>query len=351
MITTPARILISRDALWHNYTYLKKKANTSVACVVKANGYGLGVENVVPVFNEAGCQDFFVAHVSEGIAARQHTKHNIYVLHGFDPAHAAAFEAYHLIPVLSDLAQISAWGQRGPCVWHIDTGMNRLGIRPEELDAALNIRGCDPTYILSHLISSEEPDNPINRIQLSLFLQCREKLKASLPHTRYTLSNSSGIFLGPDFHFDMVRPGYALYGGNPLPHTKNPMRNVVSVKIRINNIHKGFAGETVGYNQTHTLRRDSLLAVVEYGYADGLLRTASNRGAFYIDDFACRILGRVSMDLTVIDITDCPIDVKIGDEVELLGTHQTLDQLADICQTNGWEILTRLSSRAQRIIV
>ncbi len=354
MITHPtSRIFISRDALKANYFALKNMVapTVAVASVIKANGYGLGVEVVVNVFEQQGCEDFFVASLEEGVTLRAHTQKNIYILNGFHGAQKELFQHYRLIPILSHLKQIEEWGHEGECVWHIDTGMNRLGLRFEELDSALDLKTIPPVYILSHLSSSEEKDSPANQNQLHFFQACKEKLRPHFPNAKYTLSNSSGIYRGEDFHFDMVRPGYALYGGNPCPGEPNPLRNVVTVEARINQIHQGFKGEPVGYNQTHILKRDTLLAVVDYGYADGLLRTASNRGQFIVAGHACPIVGRVSMDLTVIDITDCPTPPQVGDYAALINDEQTIDDVAVMCQTNGWHILTTLSRRAQYVII
>jgi alanine racemase len=232
-------------------------------------------------------------------------------------------------------------------VLHIDTGMRRLGLSASEvakLDKDL-LRSIDLRYVMSHLACADEPAHEMNRRQLKDFAALTDAL--GVP-SRKSFANSSGIFLGQDFHFDQARPGCALYGINPQPENKNPMRQPVALKARILQIREGVAGETVGYSATYKLKQPEKLATISAGYADGLLRSTTERGMVYVGGRACPLRGRVSMDTVVADISDVP-EKDIDGTAEILGAHRTADDAAREAGTIGYEILTGLGRRYERI--
>jgi alanine racemase len=306
---------------------------------------------------EEGCRHFFVAHADEAIAVRGAVpKGWICVLNGLPPGADADFVEYGLVPALNDLGQVSAW--RGAAqrytrpldaVIHLDTGLNRLGLTTE--DAALlandrmRLRGLRLALLMSHLVSAEKPAEAINRAQLDRF----QHFVSRMPGAPASLANSSGIFLGSDFHFDLLRPGAALYGINPTPGTPNPMRQVAVLQARILQVRQIDAMTGVGYNHDWRSARPSRIAVVAAGYADGYMRALGNHGEVVIGNHLAKVVGRVSMDLITVDVTDLPEDaVRPGAFAELIGPHQTPDEVAEKANTNGYEILTSLGSRYHR---
>ncbi len=360
-----AHLEIHLDRIRRNYLFLQKKLARGCDCAaaVKAEAYGLGADQVVPELYAAGCRHFFVAHAGEGIRARavlpeeagkeKITGAQIYVLHGTTGAAAEDFLRHDLIPVLNSLGDIAAWAgaakekdKKLPAVIHLDTGMNRLGLPADEaakLSADL-LQPLDVRYVMSHLACADEAGHPKNKEQLEKFRRLTGAL--DLP-ARLSFANSAGIFLGTDYHFDQVRPGCALYGINPTPWQTNPMQGVVTLRARILQIHEAAAGETVGYGAVYTARKTVKLATISAGYADGLLRSFGKSGMVYIGGRACPLVGRVSMDLVVADVTG--VDVQVGDFAEIIGAHQTVDEVAAAAGTIGYEILTDLGKRYQRL--
>jgi alanine racemase len=325
----------------------------SCAAVVKADAYGLGAAAIAPSLADAGCTLFFVAHLDEGVALRQVLPQAVIaVLAGLLPGTAAEFLAHRLTPVLNDLGQVETWrisGAGKPAMLHVDTGMSRLGLSPTELtilvDEKRRLDGVRLAAIMSHLACADE-DHPLNRRQLDSF----RRAVAVLPKAPASLANSSGIFLGPDYHFDIARPGVALYGGNPLPGTPNPMEQVVRLQGKILQVREIDMGETVGYGATHLARRPARIATVGVGYADGWLRSLSNRGGAVIAGQKVPLVGRVSMDLITLDVTG--IDralARPGAFVDLLGGERTVDDVAAEAGTISYEILTSLGRRYHRV--
>jgi alanine racemase len=326
---------------------------TAIAAVVKADGYGLGAGMVAASLQAQGCDTFFVARLQEGIALRPLLpKARIFVFDGVQDESAPALITHDLIPVLNSLDQIAAWaaaaksaGHLLDAAIHIDTGMNRLGLTAEELpvlaaQAKTRLSGLKLVLLMSHLACSDQPQNPMNRVQLSRF---RTAL-AMLPPAPASLAASGGILLGRDYLFDLVRAGLALYGGNPQPEKKSPVKAVAFLKARALQLRELGAGESVGYGATFTAQRSTLLATVALGYADGIARALSNRGMAFAGGKRVKLVGRVSMDLTGLDVSGTAI--KPGDEVEFLGDHISLEDMADWAGTNAYEILTSLSRRA-----
>lgn len=329
------RLQVNHAALAANWQYLRDQApSASCAAVVKANGYGLGIAHIAPPLWQAGCRTFFVAHAEEGVALRRLLPQaTIIVLHGVRAQTADVLAQYELIPALKSHDDIRLWQKPG---WlHVDTGMNRLGFAPDDLPAYDQALG-----VMSHFACSDEPVHFMNVQQLKAFRAVRAHY-AGLPAS---LCNSSGIFLGPANHFDLLRPGVALYGVNPTPEQPNPMQPVVTVQVPVLQTRTIQAGETAGYGGTWMADRPTKLATIECGYADGFLRALSGRGMAAVQGVKVPFAGRVSMDLIILDVTDAP-SVKVGDAVELIGPTISVDEVAQAAGTIGYEVLTSLKLR------
>jgi alanine racemase len=319
-----------------------------VAGVIKGDGYGLGARQVAGSLYAAGCRHFFVAYLGEALAVRDVVPGAMLaVLSGLVPGTEAAYVAHNLTPVLGSLDEIARW-RRGDAILHVDTGMSRLGLDARELAVLAEdhsrLSGISMRYVMSHLVSSEVPDDPMNAVQRERFAAAR----ALLPAAPSSLANSSGIFLGADYGSDLARAGAALYGVNPTPGRPNPMRGVVRLSIRVLAVRDVPVGASVGYNATWTARRPSRIATAALGYADGFHRSLSGRGAVCFDGTPVPLVGRVSMDLTTFDVTDHPA-VQPGCWLEVLGPHLSADDVAEAAGTNGYEVLTSLGRRFHRV--
>jgi alanine racemase len=355
--TDAACLTIDLDAVAANWRLLRQTAGgAATSAVVKADGYGLGALPVARALAVAGCRRFYVAHVDEALALRAAlTDVEIAVLSGCPPGAEALFAARQLIPVLNDLGRITAWlgaasarGAQPPAILHVDTGMNRLGLPPAELDAALARDGF-ASYpwrsLMSHLACADEPDHPMNEAQRQRFAAAR----ALLPALPASLAASSGIFLGPAYQFDEVRPGAALYGIAPQPGRPNPLAQPVRLQARILQVRRVDRGETVGYGAAHKAGGSTKIATIAVGYADGYLRAASGRGHLRIAGVAVPVVGRVSMDLITLDVGALPDSAtEPGALVDLLDDSRTPDDLAADAGTIGYEILTSLGARYRR---
>jgi alanine racemase len=361
-------LTIDLDALAANYRLLRDRAAPAeCAAAVKANGYGLGADKVVLALVEAGCRTFFVATAQEGVAVRHTLTHHfdgvsadavIYVLNGPEGVETVLVE-HDLRPVLNSLGNISAWADCArrcnvslAAALHVDTGMARLGLPGDELDRLVaepnRLESLRVTCLMSHLACADSPDHPLNRRQLDAFRSARERLPAGSA----SLANSSGIFLGSDYHWEMVRPGAALYGVAPSCGQPNPMAQVVRLEARILQVRKIDRGCTVGYGATHCAGRPERIATVAAGYADGYLRSLSNRGSGFIAGHHVPLVGRVSMDLITFDVSDVPEEhVFPGAMIELIGPDYPVDAVAADAGTIGYEILTALGTRYRRVYV
>ncbi|WP_406858229.1 alanine racemase [Alsobacter sp. KACC 23698] len=353
-------LTIDLGALVANWRLLAARApGAECAAVVKADAYGTGIEAAVPALARAGCRTFFVAHIAEGRRARAAAPQaDIYVLNGLPPGSGPAFAAERLRPVLGSAEEIAEWaaftraeGLDLKAALHVDTGMNRLGLAVADAVAMgeRGLEGCPVGLVMTHLVSAEEPDNPLNARQIAAFAAVRE----AFPSLPGSLANSSGAFLGEAARHDLIRPGYALYGGNPQPGRPNPMRPVIGLEGRIVQVRWVEAGDTVGYNAQWTAQGRRRVAVTSVGYADGFPRAASSAddraGADAIVGGArCPFAGRVSMDLIAIDVTDAPPGVGRGDPVSLLNPAITVDDVAARAGASGYEILTSLGRRYAR---
>jgi alanine racemase len=338
-----SRLTIDLGAVAANYQLFQCKVgmNCAVAGVVKANAYGLGVDRVVPLLDKLGCPLFFVATFEEALRVRTLTQKPVAVLGGLLAGAEADYLAHDIIPVMNSPEEILPGAYSGQAIWHIDTGMNRLGIRVDELPQLAEEP--QPLIVMSHFACADDKDHKITAQQGKIFARLAE----AFPDSKKSLCNSSGLFRHPEWHYDMVRPGMALYGLNPTPEAANPMRQTVMLETRLLQIHEGIAGETVGYGATHTLTRDTKIGIVGLGYADGFLRSGSGKATLYADGNACPVLGRISMDLTAIDLGAAALNP--GDWIEVIGPHQSPDQLAANSGTIGYEILTDLGPRHERI--
>jgi alanine racemase len=355
-------LTIDLTAIEANWKSLARRAMPAeCAAVIKADGYGCGIEPVATMLAKAGCRTFFVADLLEARRVRAVTPEPaVYVLNGLMPGTAATYADLHARPVIGSMTELAEWDAfvsandwRGGAALHVDTGMNRLGITPGDAAAlAPRIRSENHgiTLLMSHFACAEVPDHPLNEQQIKLFREVR-MLYRGIPAS---LSNCSGIFLGSAAHCDMVRPGAALYGVNPTPGRDNPMQPVIELRGRIIALRNIMRGETVGYDARWTAKRATNIAVVGVGYADGYLRAASAsdtvRGAdVMVAGKRCTLAGRVSMDLIEIDVTDVPTPVKRGDMVTLIGDDITVDDFAAAAGTIGYEVLTSLGKRYHRI--
>lgn len=348
-------LTISLDAIAANYRLLAARAQPAVtAAAIKADAYGLGVAEVSRTLWAEGCRDFFVATIDEGIELRGLLgQARIAVLNGLIAGEPALFREHDLIPVLNDLGQIDDWRadcrNNGPAaaVLHLDTGMARLGLPPAELDALADdhsrLNGIDLALIISHLSSADEPDETMSHRQRDDFAAAL----ARLPRAPASLAASSGIFLGPDYLFDMVRPGVCLHGINPRPGQPNPLRAVVRLQAKILQIRDVDTPQTVGYGATHRFAGPGRVATLAAGYADGYPRSLSGCGTAHMGATAVPVLGRVSMDLITVDVTRVP-EARPGDMVDLIGPHHDIDALAKEAGTIGYEILTSLGRRYKR---
>ncbi len=335
-------------AIVENYRRVVAQAKSAeVAAVVKADGYGLGAKPIAMALAAAGCKTFFVAHAEEGADLRPAiADKTLYVLHGYTPANKVAFAEHKLSPVLSSVGQLSDWlksGLRADCALHLDTGMSRLGLSEADLKT---VEGAvTPSLVMSHLASSDDPEHEKNEAQLARF----KTLAKRFPGTRLSLAASGGCFLGAPYAFDLVRPGIALYGGNPRKSGENPMRGTVTLTAPLLQVRSIDRGDTVGYGATYSASGPRRLGIAAIGYADGLLRTLSNRGFGVIAGVKCPIVGRVSMDLVTLDVTEVPVaSAHAGAAVEFIGPNQTIDELAAAAGTLPYEIYTRLGDRITR---
>lgn len=370
MTHSPGHLTINLTAIQDNWRLLKSKLAAGAECgaVVKADAYGLGIRQIAPKLAEAGCRSFFVATLAEAIELKPLVSplSRIFVLCGCLPGEEELFIAQGFIPVIISVPMFQRWHQvvknsinTAPieAVLKINTGMNRLGIEMDEFDALLEnsekLAEARITILMSHFACADEPGHPLNQRQIERFSECVIKAKKFLPYVRGTLCNSSGIFISPTAHFDLARPGISLYGGNPKPQNTNHMSPVVGLELTILQTRKLPAGEPVGYGATNTESFERYIVTVAGGYADGIMRIMGNHGFGFFNSVKVPIIGRISMDTTVFDVTAIPVDQRPmeGDKIELLGKHGRIDELANAVGTISYEILTALGSRYKRTYI
>ncbi|WP_428642529.1 alanine racemase [Roseibium sp.] len=359
------RLTIDPKALAANWMFLAGKlaGETECAAAIKADAYGLGQEMAAKTLFEAGCRTFFVAVPTEALALRKVLPDAvIYALDGLFPGTAAHFLEHDIRPVLGSLEELQEWtalckstGRNHPAAVHVDTGIHRLGLSPAEFSAAMSDKALlgpfEPTLVMSHLACGSTPDHPMNRRQLDLF----REVTAPFAHIPRSLANSAGVLMGPDYHFDLARPGISLYGGRAFDTGFNPMRPVVKVEARIMIVREVPPGDTIGYGAKQTAKRPLRNAVVAAGYADGLLRRAGSTderpgGFAMIEGHRAPILGRISMDMITLDVTDVPENLlRRGAFVEMLGPHVAAADIAAYAETIDYEYLTSLGRRFERV--
>ena len=345
---------VDLGAIVSNWRALCARHAGPVAGVLKADAYGLGARPVAAALHGAGCRHFFTAHLAEALAMRDLLPGAMLaVLNGLWPGDAPTYTETGIVPVLGSLAEVDAWatqaraaGRPLPALLHVDTGMSRLGLPADEVDALaadpVRLDGIQVLFVMTHLAAAEVPGDPQNARQRAAFaIAC-----ARLPPAPRSLSNSSGTFLD-GFGSDLARPGAALYGVNPTPGRPNPMRPAVRLRAQVLQVRNVPAGAGVGYNATWAAPRPSRIATVPVGYADGYPRSLSNRGAACFDGAPVPLVGRVSMDLATFDVTDLP-GVQPGAWLDLIGPGMPVDEVAARAGTNAYEILTQLGPRYRR---
>ncbi len=335
---------------WRALAALQSDAKTGA--VVKANAYGHGSSAVAGALARAGCRSFFVAHVLEGVSLRAALgpEPEIFVFHGFGSGEIPLIREARLIPVLNTLQQVGQWREANdnlPAAIHIDTGMNRLGLRPEEAGEARDqLAECQINLVMSHLTCADEPGHDLNQKQLSAFTE----LASLWPGTKRSLANTAGTYLGADYGFELTRPGIGLYGGGPTPPAGTHLKPGLTLTAPVLSVFEALPGETSGYGATYMLDTPRTLATVAFGYADGYPRAAANSGFAMLRETRLPVVGRVSMGLTTLDITETRDDIEVGSMVEFLGGHAHLEEQAIAAGTLGYELVTGLGHRVERII-
>ncbi|MQP63779.1 alanine racemase [Niveispirillum sp. SYP-B3756] len=355
-----AVLAIDLAALVANWRDLAARVGPAeCGAVVKADAYGLGAVPVGRSLWQAGARTFFVADIEAGVRLRAALPQaRIIVLHGVPAGTQGEIADQRLVPVLSTLAEMERWcdhaarlSRKLPAIIHVDTGMNRLGLPLGDLDRVRNdlptlLAGLELQAWMSHLACADDPQHPLTAEQRSRFLGA----VAGLPPAPLCLSNSAGIFHGANYHFDLVRPGIALYGPNPAPWMPNPMRPVIRLLGRILQVREVPAGVTVGYDATHRVTRPGKVAALGLGYADGYPWSLAGKGRAMIAGHPCPVIGRVSMDLLTVDVTEVPAPLlNVGGWAEVIGPARDVDQVAREAGTIGYEILTRLGARYHRV--
>ncbi len=347
---------------WQTFqqAYKQKGSSKTIGAVVKADAYGLGAERVVRRLWDEGCRIFFVAHACEGAVVAQSlnsSKADIYVFHGCRPGQEEVFSAHHLIPILNSFDDVERWARFAQksgfnrSGLHVDTGMNRLGFSkagfqdlcsdPDLLDS-LNI-----SLIMSHLVWADEPEEPLNLQQKTVFDELMGLCPPGLAKVPLSMANSAGVLNGADYHYDVARVGIGLYGGNPFSGQPNPCQPVVTLESEILQINELATAQSVSYGACWQAERPSRIATLAIGYADGLLRHSGQFGHVALHGQLAPIVGRVTMDLTMVDITDIDGgDVKVGDRAEIVGKTITVDDLATAAGTIGYEVLTNFGRQS-----
>ncbi|MFO8128090.1 alanine racemase [Yoonia sp.] len=336
------RLIIDLDAVVANWRALDAMTDCKTGAVVKADGYGLGAANVAKALFKAGVRQFFIAVAEEAIPIRAELgpKPEISVFSGHMAGDTDLIRELGLTPMINSVEQLTHHLETlpgHPFGIQLDTGMNRLGMEMQEWAAVAELALAQkPRLVMSHLACSDEPDHPMNPYQLAQFRKMTDGIQ--VPRS---LGATGGILLGPDYHFDLTRPGIGLYGGLPFAQAAP----VIEVDLPVIQIRDVAEGEVVGYGNTWQAPRQSRIATVSGGYADGIMRILSDKATLYHGSTPCPLVGRVSMDLLTIDITDLTETPK---KLSLIGPHQTIDDVAQDARTIGYEVLTQLGTRYQR---
>jgi alanine racemase len=357
--SVPLALVIDLDAVSHNYHTLCSQLRQGAFCaaVLKANAYGMGVKEVSSHLYQIGCRHFFLAHLTEAIELQSFVGQDasIYVLNGLRRGDEPVYARYNLTPVLSDLTQIQAWNafskKKKQCLkaaLHFDTGMTRTGIAAQSMKGLelADLSHTEIVCVMSHLACAYQTSHPMNETQRLSF----EAVRSRFPFALASLSASGGFFLAPDYHYDLIRAGLALTGcRSTTAHGEYTLKPVLKAYAQILQINEIARGESIGYDATFIALRTSRIATLGVGYADGYLRSLSNRGEVYFNGHVLPVVGRVSMDLITIDVTDVPSSqIHAGDWVELFGDNIRADKLAEMAGTVSWELFTRIGPRFER---
>ncbi|HVZ99787.1 MAG TPA: alanine racemase [Caulobacterales bacterium] len=345
--TRLARLRVDTGAIADNWRFFRKLAPNAVcAAVVKADSYGLGADDAVRALARPGARVFFTATSAEALAVRRTLGEGpqIFVLNGPQGDDLDRFTQARLTPVLNSLAQIALWGGRGAAALHIDTGMNRLGVGLDELGAAaMALKDASLALVMSHLACSSTPSHQMNQDQRLRFMECARLF----PRAPLSIAASSGALIGAGYHFDLIRPGIGLYGNGGFDQGNPPLAVAATVDAPILQVRDVEIGQTFGYGATLTAPKKMRTATVAIGYADGLLRSLSGRGYGVLGGTRLPILGRVSMDLTILDVTTCA-EAKPGVMVEFLGAQALLEDVAACAGTAAYEILTTFAGTVRK---
>lgn len=359
-------LTIDLSAIQRNWLRLRSELSAGAECgaVVKANAYGLGMVPVAQALQLAGCKSFFVVNLKEALELRRHlgAEADIYLLQGVNPQDEPVCLEQGLVPVLINFDMAQRWlafcesnglsHEQRRSALKINTGMNRLGLELDELQAlikegCLGKLGCE--LLMSHLACADQPGHPLNKYQLDAFTAALAQARQDSPKLRASLANSAATLRGQQWHFDLVRPGISLYGGNPLATPSCAMQPVVTLQLPVAQSRCARPGSAVGYGATYITEGERHLVSVSGGYGDGIFRSLSNKGSVWFGR-TLPMTGRVSMDSLVVDVTDLPEPERPreGDRVELLGPHLTIDAVAEAAGTIAYEVITRLTGRYDR---
>ena len=363
---TGTELLINLSAIATNYRLLRRCVlPAECSAVVKADAYGMGIDEVGPVLWAEGCKWFFVSQLDEAIRLRGILPNaEIAVLNGLIPKAERVYNSNRLTPVINYLEELELWqnyahtfSRKMPAILNLDTGIHRLGFATEELQKLTEnkslLDGIDVRFVMTSLSCANVKDAPKNAEQVSIFRNNIAKL-TSVFGKRFlgSIANSSGIFLGPEYHLDLVRPGSALFGTNPTPNFDNPMQNVINFGARILQIKDVRAGESIGYNALYTCEKNAKIAILALGFADGVFRSLLSRGYVYIGDFKAKLVGSIAMDIITIDITDIPESIAhTGAMVEVIGPHVSVDEFSSGAGTIAHEILVSIGLKHNRVYV
>jgi alanine racemase len=350
---------VNLKALQENYLFAKNQlsSNTNCSAVIKANAYGIGAREAFKALRAVGCNDFYFSYFDEAYELHDLCKGNekLYVLMPQNDAEVREVLRHNFIPVLSSLKEIDALhhiayssGINIPCVIQFDTGMNRIGLNDYDIES-LDLNGLDALYLMSHLACADEPSHPKNKEQLDKV----KKILSKLPGYKFSLCNSAGIFLGKKYHFDQARPGCMLYGINPTLEASTPALPVVSVYAKVVGVRELKKAESISYKANIVAPKGTRIATLAIGYADGYHRALSDGGSCcYFSGFRLPILGRITMDFIMVDITKVPEQYLANfSYVEVMGANITVDEIAKRAKTIGYEILTSLQNRYNRFYI
>ncbi|HIK87226.1 MAG TPA: alanine racemase [Alphaproteobacteria bacterium] len=354
-------IFINKNNIIHNSNIISDKCiNKIISPVIKSDAYGIGAKQLTKILIECGYKSFFLGNLAEGSEIRKKFQNiDLFIMNCGYPFNIKYLKKYKLIPVINNLENLKSWSKystkRDYCIIHVDTGMNRLGINLKDIKNSLNnkyFNKINIKFIMSHLACAEDTNNLMNNKQLNELKDCTKLLSIiTKKEIKASICNSSGIWLGKKYLLNIVRPGAAFLGINPILNKNNPLKETISLYAQISQIREVSKNDTIGYGRTLTIKKENRIATISIGYSNGLSRFLSNIGDVYIKKKKLKILGRVSMDLTVIDISVFKDgEIKNGDIVEIFGPNRTLENFAKINKTIPYEILCTMTKTIPKLI-